>query len=138
MDNLTRAQRSYCMSRVRGRDTGPERAVGAALRRLGLNFRRHDQTLPGRPDLTFAESKVAVFIDGDFWHGFRFPSWRAKMSPFWRVKITKNRLRDARNFRRLRRAGWRVVRIWQHQVEADPNRCVDRIVRALAGAPANG
>src|SRR2546422_1051919 len=124
-DNLTREQRSYCMSRVRGRDTGLERKVAEALRRSGLRFRRYVRTLPGRPDFVFPESNVPVFVDGAFWPGSRFPAWRVSMSPFWRAKIDKNRLRDARNFRRLRRAGWRVVRLWQHQLEGDLERCVE-------------
>jgi len=130
-DNLTRAQRSYCMSRVRGRDTGPERTIGSALRRLGLRFRKHDRALPGRPDIVFPDSKVAIFIDGDFWHGFRYPAWTCRLSHFWRRKIEGNRARDLRTFSALRRRGWRVVRVWQHQVEHGLDECVARIVAAL-------
>ena len=131
MDNLTRAQRSYCMSRVRTKDTGPERTVASALRRLGLRFRKHDRALPGCPDIVFPERRVAVFIDGDFWHGFRYPAWTCRVSPFWRQKIEGNRARDLKNFAALRRRGWRVVRVWQHQVEQGLAASVERIVAAL-------
>jgi len=131
MDNLTRAQRSYCMSRVRTKDTGPERTVASALRRLGLRFRKHDRALPGCPDIVFPERRVAVFIDGDFWHGFRYPAWTCRVSPFWRRKIEGNRARDLKNFAALRRRGWRVVRVWQHQVEQGLAASVERIVAAL-------
>jgi len=121
------------MSRVRGRDTRPERAVGEALRRRGLRFRTHDRALPGRPDIVFSRRRVAVFIDGDFWHGFRYPSWTFHLAPFWRRKIEGNRARDRANFAKLRRAGWRVIRIWQHQVKGDLDGCIDRIHSELVG-----
>src|SRR5947207_1613757 len=116
------------MSQVRTRGTDLEASIGRALRRRGIQFSKNARGLPGSPDIVLHRPKIAVFIDGDFWHGFRFPAWRANASVFWRTKITKNRLRDARNFRRLRRAGWRVVRIWQHQIEADLELCIERIV----------
>jgi DNA mismatch endonuclease (patch repair protein) len=122
------------MSRVRTKGTDLETGIAKALRRRGIRFSRNPRGLPGSPDIVLHRPKVAVFIDGDFWHGYRFPVWRAKMSPFWRAKIAKNRVRDARNFRKLRRAGWRVIRIWQHQWETDEERCVERIVLALEKA----
>lgn len=134
VDNLTPAQRSYCMSRVKGRDTGPEKMVRAALRRKGIRFAKYPKNLPGKPDIVFRKQKVAVFIDGDFWHGFRFPQWRQKVSDFWKVKIEKTRQRDRRNFARLRRMGWKVVRIWQHQLEADLESSIDRITEALGAS----
>ena len=94
-DNLTPQQRSYCMSRVRGRDTGLERIVRSALHRQGFRFRKHVSDLPGRPDVVFPRAKVVVFIDGDFWHGYRFPLWERQIPPFWRAKISKNRVAEA-------------------------------------------
>ncbi len=130
-DNLTRNQRSFCMSRVKGKDTGIERRVRSALHRQGLRFRKHVTTLPGKPDLVFPGRRIVVFIDGDFWHGYRFPAWEHTLAPFWRKKIAETRLRDLRNFRRLRRDGWRVIRIWQHQIEQDFDACLARIHAAL-------
>jgi DNA mismatch endonuclease (patch repair protein) len=115
--------RSALMSRIRGKDTGPERCLVEYLTARGLVFERHANDLPGRPDIVFRDARVAVFIDGDFWHGWRFPLWRGKLTPFWQEKIEGNRQRDRRNFRRLRVAGWRVVGIWEHQVEQDLSRC---------------
>jgi len=130
-DNLTPPQRRYCMSRVKGKDTGIEVAVRSALHRRGLRFRKHVKSLPGKPDVVFPAALVAVFIDGDFWHGYRFPVWRGKLSPFWQRKIGETRRRDQRNFRRLRRMGWRVLRIWQHELEADFESCIRRIQSAV-------
>ncbi len=76
--------------------------------------------------------KVAVFIDGGFWHGYRYPQWRHKMpSQFWRDKIERNRARDRRNFAKLRRHGWLVVRIWEHQLHEDRDACIERIISAM-------
>lgn len=130
-DNLTRAQRSYCMSQVKGRDTSLERLVRSQLHKRGMRFRKHVKELPGRPDIVFPRERVAVFIDGDFWHGYRLPAWEQGLSAFWQRKIRGNRERDKRNFRKLRAADWRVVRLWQHQVEADLNNCVERIAEAV-------
>ena len=71
-DNLTKKQRSYCMSRVKNKDTDIEKIVRSELHKRGYRFRKHLKKLPGTPDIAFTRAKVAVFIDGDFWHGYRF------------------------------------------------------------------
>lgn len=133
-DVMSPEQRSALMARIRGRDTGLERTVAAMFRAHGLRPTRHDSALPGRPDFVFRKMGVVVFVDGDFWHGWRFPAWRHKLTPAWEEKIARNRQRDARNARKLRRKGWKVVRLWEHQVERDPTRCIERIMTALAAA----
>ena len=102
MDNLTKKQRSYCMSRVKGKDTGIEKAVRSSLHNRGFRFRKHVKDLPGKPDVVFKREKVAVFIDGDFWHGYRFPVWEHKVSDFWKNKIASNRKRDIKNHSKLK------------------------------------
>lgn len=130
-DNLTPEQRSYCMSRIKGKDTGLELRVRSALHRRGLRFRKHVKELPGKPDIVFRKNRVAVFVDGDFWHGYRFPSWEDKISDFWKRKISKNRERDAANHRKLRQMGWTVIRLWQHEIEVDFDACIDRILATV-------
>ncbi len=132
-DNLTPEQRSFCMSRIKGKDTGLEMRVRSALHRRGLRFRKHVKDLPGKPDVVFRKARVAVFVDGDFWHGYRFPSWEDKVSDFWKKKINRNRERDAANHRKLRQMEWTVIRLWQHDVEADFDACIDRILAAVRG-----
>lgn len=127
-------RRSALMARIRGKDTSPERTIGERLKALGFEFESHPKDVPGRPDILFRDLKVAVFIDGDFWHGWRFPLWRKKLSESWELKIASNRKRDQRNFRRLRRLGWTVIRIWEHQVEQNAPACVARVVRVLEAA----
>lgn len=115
------------MSRVKGVDTSLERLVRSELHRRGYRFRKHVKALPGKPDIVFSRQRVAVFLDGDFWHGYRFPQWSHTLSTFWQRKIEGNRIRDQRNFRKLRNSGWQVIRIWQHQVEHDLEACVKQI-----------
>ena len=131
MDRLTVQQRSRLMSKVRQKGTDIERTIARELTVRGLHFRRNVRALPGSPDLVFVADKVAVFVDGDFWHGYRYPAWRHKISPFWQDKIVANRKRDQRNFRRLRRDGWGVIRLWQHEIKRNPNTCLDRILARL-------
>lgn len=133
-DNLTPAQRSYCMSRIKGKDTGLELRVRSALHRRGLRFRKHAKDLPGKPDIVFRKARVAVFVDGDFWHGYRFPSWKDKVSDFWKTKISKNKERDTANHRRLRQMGWTIIRLWQHSLDRDFEGCVEQIVTAVSAA----
>ena len=131
MDNLTKNQRSYCMSRCKGKDTNLEKMVRSALHKKGLRFTKHSTKLPGKPDIIFSKPKVVVFLDGDFWHGYRFPQWEDKIPPFWQKKIGETRKRDQRNFAKLRRMGWRVIRIWQHNVEKDLDAVIEQICRSV-------
>lgn len=130
-DIMSTEKRRALMSRIRAKGTAPERAIMAGLDQLGLSFECHAKDLPGRPDVVFRSREVAVFIDGDFWHGWRFPLWEDKLAPAWRAKIAATRERDRKNFRRLRAMGWKVLRIWEHQVEMDPVRCLQTIVSAV-------
>ncbi|MBF0182337.1 MAG: DUF559 domain-containing protein [Magnetococcales bacterium] len=99
-----------------------------------MEFDRHVGDLPGRPDFVFRNARVIVFVDGDFWHGWRFPLWRDKLSEKWEAKIDATRKRDQRNHRRLRHMGWKVVRLWEHQIERDPDSCIKRILTVVAGS----
>jgi DNA mismatch endonuclease (patch repair protein) len=118
------------MSRIKGKNTGPEQTMFAELRRRRIRFVKHAKELPGRPDIVFRGAKLAVFIDGDFWHGWRFPLWRHKLSQKWQCKIAATRTRDHRNFRRLRHSGWSVLRVWEHEIENSPDKAVERILAA--------
>ena len=81
MDRLTTEQRSALMSKIRSWDTGPEQALRSALHKRGLRFRKHLKSLRGRPDVVFMSARVAVFVDGHFWHGYRYPAWKHKLMP---------------------------------------------------------
>ena len=116
-DHMTPAQRSRAMSRVMLKDGPLEKLVQKELRALGVRFRCYNRSLPGSPDIVLPHHQVAIFVDGNFWHGWRLPTWEHKLTAFWRDKLRTNRARDQRNFQRLRRLGWTVCRIWEHQAK---------------------
>lgn len=132
MDNLTRDQRLRNMRNVKSTQTKPERLVMRAIRRQHIYFATHVATLPGKPDLVFRRKRVAVFIDSDFWHGhpsrFRLPKTNQE---YWQSKIGRNRRRDRRVRRELRLMGWKVIRVWEFDVEHNLDRVVRRILTAI-------
>lgn len=129
-DTLTQQQRSHCMSKVKNKDTTLEVSLRRALYRSGLRYRKNVQGLVGRPDIVFFGARVAVFVDGDFWHGYRFKEWSHKLTERWKEKIAATIVRDRRNRRRLRAMGWTVVQIWEHDIIFDVERCIVRVKRA--------
>jgi DNA mismatch endonuclease (patch repair protein) len=130
-DFMSAETRSRLMSRIKGQNTGPELAMEKLLLGVAIDFERHDRSLPGKPDFVLRKERIAIFVDGDFWHGWRFPLWERKLNEKWRDKISANRARDQRNFAKLRRIGWKVIRIWEHQLESSLDRCLERILLCL-------
>ncbi len=130
-DILTPEQRSHRMSLVKQRDTDIELALRSELHARGLRFRKNLKSLPGSPDIVFTKTKIAIFVDGHFWHGYQFSKWKHKLTPFWCKKIEDNIKRDRRNFRKLRQSGWLVIRFWQHEVEKNLSTSADRIERLV-------
>jgi len=116
------------MSRIRATNTGPERVIFTLLRRWHVYFARHAKHLPGNPDLVFRRCKLAVFVDGEFWHGQDFKRRRARLAPYWATKIARNMRRDKATRAQLRKTGWRVLSFWGRQVEKDPEGCVREIL----------
>ena len=131
------------MRRGKGAGTGPELALASAIRRRGRRPRLNVAELPGKPDLVFTRERVAVFVDGELWHGAQ---WRrrglnsladqfagSKDPEYWNRKITGNIARDLRATRRLVESGWQVFRLWEADVDAVPERCADRVLEVLEG-----
>lgn len=141
MDVMTPSQRLKAMRSNRGR-TKPERRFAAALWRRGFRYftpqgykRRTGTTVRGSPDMIFAGRRVVVFVDGCFWHGCRrCHDFERDCSEWWQAKIARNVRRDARNRRALRRAGWCVLVVREHDLLRKPNfdRAVQRVVERLA------
>jgi DNA mismatch endonuclease (patch repair protein) len=129
------------MAAVRGRDTRPEVALRQVLHARGLRYRVHPRDVPGRPDLVNRRRKVAVFVDGDFWHG-NPDEWRrrgydsmeaqfpASKRDHWTTKLKRNVERDAEVNAALRQQGWRVVRVWESDLQTDIGAAVERIEAA--------
>jgi DNA mismatch endonuclease (patch repair protein) len=131
-DVHNRAQRSFNMSRIRGRDTKPEVRLRKALWRIGLRYRKSAK-LPGRPDITFINARTVVFVDGCFWHGCpQHMTWPKSNREFWSNKISGNIARDQKVNNLLSEQGWKVIRVWEHELEGDFDACIKRITSALA------
>jgi DNA mismatch endonuclease (patch repair protein) len=120
------------MERTRRRDTAGETAIRSILFAQGLRYRIDAAPIPGmrrRADILFRSSRIAVYVDGCFWHGCPVhATWPKQNADFWKQKIEANRARDADTNRRLKRAGWKVIRIWEHE---DPNKAASRIRTAV-------
>src|SRR3954452_20266530 len=114
------------MSRVRTRGTAPELTLRKALWAHGVRgWRLHPQGVLGKPDLAWIGRRVAVFVDGAFWHGHPLSYW-GQSGPYWDAKIARNRARDDRVNRELAEAGWTVVRVWDFEVKRDISACVEK------------
>jgi len=134
MDTLTKKHRSWNMSRIRGRDTGPEKAVRSMLHVMGYRFRLHRQDLAGRPDIVLSKYRTVILVHGCFWH--RHPRCRFAYNPksnqtFWVRKFAENVARDRKVVRTLRRQGWRVLVVWECQT-SDSVRLKTRLERSLS------
>jgi DNA mismatch endonuclease (patch repair protein) len=131
--------RSEQMARIRGTDTWPERLLRQLLWAGGQRYRLHFKTPAGRADLAFVAKRLAVFVDGCFWHGCPQHYVPPRSSrQFWAGKLRGNVERDQRQTQQLHEAGWRVLRFWEHEVAEDCIRVVDAVVRALAGQRTRG
>ncbi|ABY96439.1 DNA mismatch endonuclease Vsr [Pseudomonas sp. SbB1] len=116
MDRLSVEQRSWLMSRIKGKNTTPELIVRKLVYGMGYRYRLHLKYLQGRPDLTFLRRKKVIFVNGCFWHGHpncrygRLPKTRLE---YWQEKIEKNKRRDTENIHALQADGWQVLTVWQ-------------------------
>jgi DNA mismatch endonuclease (patch repair protein) len=120
------------MSSIKGRNTLLEKEVFVFLRNKGLDFKTHYSTLIGRPDIVFPKKKKVIFIDSDFWHGWQYPKWRSKLTTdFWIQKIDANRKRDIKINRILKRKGWKVLRVWEHNLSRKREDSFKKIIKFL-------
>ena len=137
MDRISKARRSWNMSRIRGTNTRPEMLVRSALHRMGFRFRLHVQSLPGRPDIVLPRWKAVILVNGCFWHRHRnccFAYNPKSRVYFWQSKFEATIKRDRSKIKQLRRAGWKVLVIWEcdlanHRFESS----MKELVRKLAG-----
>jgi DNA mismatch endonuclease (patch repair protein) len=123
------------MSRIRSKNTGPELALRRELFRRGIRgWRCHLRLVSGKPDVAFTRWRVAVFVDGCFWHGHPDYFTPGKSGAYWDAKIERTRQRDVEANEALRRAGWVVLRFWDFEIQADVRACADHVIRALLAA----
>lgn len=123
-DILTPAQRSALMAKVKGSgNASTELRLIAVFRALGITGWRRKAKVLGKPDFVFPKRKLAVFVDGCFWHGCPLHATRPKQNvKFWREKLARNQTRDRLVTRTLRAQGWRVLRLWEHELRAKHQR----------------
>jgi DNA mismatch endonuclease, patch repair protein len=127
------------MSRIRSKNTKPELALRRALWEQGVRgWRVHAKAIPGKPDLAFTRWRVAVFVDGCFWHGHPDFFTPGKSGAYWDAKIARTQERDRIANETLVAAGWSVLRFWDFDVEGDLQSCVDGVLAALSVARARG
>lgn len=125
-DPLNPEERSERMSRVRGKNTGPELTIRRLIHALGYRFRLHRRDLPGTPDLVFPGRRKVIFVHGCFWHRHPDPDCKLARMPksrqeFWRPKLEGNRARDHRNEASLVEAGWGVMTVWECELRDQPS-----------------
>lgn len=132
IDVLTQEQRKFNMSRIKGKNTGPEVKLRKLLYANRIRGYRVHYDLPGKPDIVFVKKKLAIFIDGCFWHKcpvcFQEPETRKE---FWMKKIQSNVDRDKKVDEQLKNDGWTVIRIWEHEIRKDPEKAVRKIITQL-------
>jgi DNA mismatch endonuclease (patch repair protein) len=130
-------QRSFNMSRIRGKDTVPEIRLRSLLHRAGHRFRLHRKDLPGRPDIVLPGAKVAVYVHGCYWHrheGCRLSTMPSSNVDFWRAKFERTVERDHENVEALKVAGWTPVVIWECELRAEPEATLHRIQKAIGSS----
>jgi len=135
-DVFTKAKRSEVMSRIRGRgNKETEIALARLFRASGITGWRRHTSLFGRPDFAFRQQRVAVFVDGCFWHGCpKHGNIPANNRSFWETKLAANKARDRRVNRELHKLGWCVHRIWEHDLKSKPSWVVRKVLKALGSA----
>ena len=126
--------RSFTMSRVRNKDTKIEVVFRKALWRSGIRYRKNHKGLPGKPDIAITKHKIAIFCDGEFWHGKDWNLVREKLKTrrdFWIQKIERNIERDTGNERQLTMLGWTILRFWGRDIEKNLDLCVAEVREAI-------
>ena len=135
VDILSKKKRSQLMAKITGKETEPEILVRKYLFSKGFRFRKNDKRYPGTPDIVLPKYDTAIFVHGCFWHGHscragRLPSSNKK---YWNAKIAENRARDKKKKRLLRKAGWKVIEIWQCKLRNKRifSKTLDKVINSL-------
>ena len=131
---MTSEVRHKIMSHIRSNDTSIEVLLRKALWHEGIRYRKNLKTLPGKPDIAITKHKIAIFCDGEFWHGKNWESVKNKIKEnrdYWILKIERNITRDNKNEKKLANMGWVVLRFWGKDIMKDLNGCVNEIKEVI-------
>jgi len=131
-DRFSKEKRSIIMSKIRSKNTKIEISIFRELRKRGIYFQKHYKNAAGNPDIASPRKKKAIFIDGDFWHGYNFVELKKRLPrKYWLRKIENNINRDNNNNLRLRKNGWNVLRIWEHSINENVDKEIEKIIDFL-------
>lgn len=132
MDIWPKEKRSEVMKKIKGKDTKPEKTLRSALFSKGYRFRIHRKDLPGNPDIVLSKYKTAIFVHGCFWHyheGCREGRIPSTNTEFWNNKLSKNIVRDKRNIKSLEESGWKVIVIWECEIEKNITESISKLIK---------
>ena len=135
----TTAQRSKNMSKIRSKNSLAELKLRKALWAKHVRFRIHPKNFPGKPDLVINKYRLAIFVDGDFWHGYKWDEKKSALktnSGFWIPKIERNMQRDKHISQQLHAQGYTVMRFWEHEVQESLTACVNQVLLYIEAAKA--
>ena len=134
-DIFSKKKRSEIMSKIRSKETKIEVEVFRGLRKEGIYFQKHYRLKNRRTcsiDVALPRKKKAVFVDGDFWHGYQFEKNKRRLpKKYWVAKIENNILRDRKSRTRLKREGWSILRVWEHEIKKDSEKAIGKIIKFL-------
>ena len=135
-DRFSKKKRSWIMSRIRSHNTKLEisffKVLSSELHDKGYRYRKHYEKLLGKPDIVFIKQKIAIFLDGDFWHGYNLKKLGKNVpQKYWLAKIEGNIKRDRKINVELRKMGWKVLRFWEHNLKKDPSAAIKKITLFL-------
>lgn len=125
-DVFTPKKRSWIMSRIRSKNTKIDLKMKKILASLNCRYEMYPRVF-GNPDFLVRDRQIAIFCDGDFWHGYNYEKKSKPRSKYWREKIERNKTRDRLVSRKLRRQGWSVLRFWEHDIDKNPDKCMRKL-----------
>lgn len=130
MDIFTKKKRSEIMSKIHSKNTEAEKVAFRELRKKNVYFQKHYKKATGNPDVALPRKKIAIFIDGDFWHGYKHAVQKQRLPrKYWLKKIEDNIKRDKKNRAKLKKDGWKVLRIWEHEIKKNPEKAIQKIIK---------
>ncbi|WP_312902658.1 very short patch repair endonuclease [Chryseobacterium taichungense] len=130
----TTPERSKLMSKIRDKDTKPEILFRKTLWQHGIRYRINVTKLPGKPDIVINRRKTIIFIDGEFWHGYKWEEKKPKIKAnrdYWINKIERNMQRDVENTNKLKNLGYSVFRFWEHEIRKDLEGCISAVLSSF-------
>ncbi len=130
----TTPQRSRIMRGIKAKETKPEILLRKALWNSGIRYRKNYIKVPGCPDIAIVRKKIAIFVDGEFWHGYKWHQKKKKIKAnrrYWIPKIERTIKRDLANVKLLKKIGWRSIRFWDFQAMRDIEECTKKIISVI-------